>query len=98
MDSRWWVILPLSWQHRSYLPTESTTDALPLPSLPFAGSAAAIRRRHLRLPVSAGHNGEGGDGGGAVPRDGRGVGGGHFGGCVGGGWRRSILPHVSLLP
>ena len=58
----WWVVghVAIIVATSLLLPTESTIDDLPLPSLPFAGSAEAIRRRHLRLPVSAGHNGEGG--------------------------------------
>ena len=84
MGGGWWVVLPSSWQHRSHPPTESTTGNLPRPSLPYAGSAEAIRRRHLRLSVSAGHNGDG-EGGGGCGTEGRKGGGGHFGGCVGGG-------------
>ena len=34
-------------------PTESISNGLPSPSLPFAGSAEAIHRRHLRLLVPA---------------------------------------------
>ena len=82
------------------LPTESTSNDLPLPSLPFAGFAEAIHRRHLRLLVPAGHNWRGGGGGGAVPRGGRGWGGSFWGMCEGG-WRCSILltsPSFPSLP
>ena len=58
----WWVVGHVAIIVATSLspPTESATGALPLPSLPYAGSAEAIRRRHLRLSVSAGHNGDGG--------------------------------------
>ena len=91
-------MLPSSWQHHSHPPTESTTDNLLRPSLPDAGPAEAIHRRHLRLLVPAGHNGERGGGGGCGTEGRKGGGGGHFGGYVGGGVETLDPPHVSFHP
>ena len=94
----WWVVGCVAIVVATSFPppTESTTDALLLPSLPYAGSPEAIRRRHLRLSVSAGHNGDGGGVvGGAVPRGGRGWG-VNLGDVWGGGDIRSPLTSPSF--
>ena len=95
----WWVVGRVAIVVATSLPppTESTTDATS-PILPYLTQvlSEAIRRRHLRLSVSAGHSGDGGGGGGAVPRGGRGGWGSFWGMC--GGVETLDPPHVSFLP
>ena len=95
----WWVVGRVAIVVATSLPppTKSTTGNLPRPSLPYAGSSEAIRRRHLRRSVPAGHNG-GGGGWWGCGTEGRKGGGGSFWGDVWGGVETLDPPHVSFLP
>ena len=101
MGDGWWVVGRVAIVVATSLPppTESTTNALPLPSLPYAGSPEAIRRRHLRLSVSAGHNGDEGRWWGCGPEGRKGGVGVILGDVWGGGDARSfsrLLPSLAF--